>query len=111
MPGKSAGTRSPAPSGDGVLARPALVMAVVFLGHQIGLHQHADIGRIELPVDDGAVADEAAESKIALHQRRQLADRHGRIEGLARQTVESVSYTHLRAHETGRNLVCRLLLE
>ena len=27
------------------------------------------------------------------------------------QTPESVSYTHLRAHETGRNLVCRLLLE
>src|SRR5678810_197685 len=29
------------------------------------------------------------------------------------QTVErqvAVSYTHLRAHETGRNLVCRLLL-
>eukprot|EP01017_Pseudomicrothorax_dubius_P017905 TRINITY_DN2000_c0_g3_i3.p1 TRINITY_DN2000_c0_g3~~TRINITY_DN2000_c0_g3_i3.p1 ORF type:complete len:237 (+),score=66.03 TRINITY_DN2000_c0_g3_i3:66-776(+) len=26
-------------------------------------------------------------------------------------TVASVSYTHLRAHETGRNLVCRLLLE
>ena len=25
--------------------------------------------------------------------------------------LESVSYTHLRAHETGRNLVCRLLLE
>ena len=25
--------------------------------------------------------------------------------------VEAVSYTHLRAHETGRNLVCRLLLE
>ena len=25
--------------------------------------------------------------------------------------AESVSYTHLRAHETGRNLVCRLLLE
>ena len=25
--------------------------------------------------------------------------------------VDSVSYTHLRAHETGRNLVCRLLLE
>src|SRR5674476_1543849 len=24
---------------------------------------------------------------------------------------QSVSYTHLRAHETGRNLVCRLLLE
>eukprot|EP01017_Pseudomicrothorax_dubius_P002450 TRINITY_DN10076_c0_g1_i3.p1 TRINITY_DN10076_c0_g1~~TRINITY_DN10076_c0_g1_i3.p1 ORF type:complete len:140 (-),score=20.14 TRINITY_DN10076_c0_g1_i3:20-439(-) len=27
------------------------------------------------------------------------------------QSMKSVSYTHLRAHETGRNLVCRLLLE
>ena len=27
------------------------------------------------------------------------------------ELVEPVSYTHLRAHETGRNLVCRLLLE
>ena len=27
------------------------------------------------------------------------------------QALETVSYTHLRAHETGRNLVCRLLLE
>src|SRR5674476_1509662 len=26
-------------------------------------------------------------------------------------TLYAVSYTHLRAHETGRNLVCRLLLE
>ena len=25
--------------------------------------------------------------------------------------LRAVSYTHLRAHETGRNLVCRLLLE
>src|SRR5665213_2166063 len=29
----------------------------------------------------------------------------------AEQGRDSVSYTHLRAHETGRNLVCRLLLE
>ena len=27
------------------------------------------------------------------------------------EQIQSVSYTHLRAHETGRNLVCRLLLE
>ena len=36
------------------------------------------------------------------------------IDELAKQAEESlgqVSYTHLRAHETGRNLVCRLLLE
>ena len=36
-----------------------------------------------------------------LHQPRHLHAAH----------VEPVSYTHLRAHETGRNLVCRLLLE
>ena len=29
----------------------------------------------------------------------------------AYQDADAVSYTHLRAHETGRNLVCRLLLE
>src|SRR5674476_789416 len=29
----------------------------------------------------------------------------------ARAWSTPVSYTHLRAHETGRNLVCRLLLE
>ena len=28
-----------------------------------------------------------------------------------KHTLDTVSYTHLRAHETGRNLVCRLLLE
>ena len=27
------------------------------------------------------------------------------------RSYDPVSYTHLRAHETGRNLVCRLLLE
>ena len=32
-------------------------------------------------------------------------------DGHALLLAMSVSYTHLRAHETGRNLVCRLLLE
>ena len=36
----------------------------------------------------------------------------GRLEGVQLPIhYDSVSYTHLRAHETGRNLVCRLLLE
>ena len=30
---------------------------------------------------------------------------------LLERNEKPVSYTHLRAHETGRNLVCRLLLE
>src|SRR5665213_1952578 len=33
------------------------------------------------------------------------------IRNRRRGTWRPVSYTHLRAHETGRNLVCRLLLE
>ncbi|WDT36878.1 hypothetical protein PVA38_11985 [Streptococcus pneumoniae D39] len=32
-------------------------------------------------------------------------------QGVSRETEESVSYTHLRAHETVLDLVCRLLLE
>ena len=31
--------------------------------------------------------------------------------GSERMTLDAVSYTHLRAHETGAYLVCRLLLE
>eukprot|EP01017_Pseudomicrothorax_dubius_P004556 TRINITY_DN10942_c0_g3_i15.p1 TRINITY_DN10942_c0_g3~~TRINITY_DN10942_c0_g3_i15.p1 ORF type:complete len:262 (-),score=49.85 TRINITY_DN10942_c0_g3_i15:9-794(-) len=33
------------------------------------------------------------------------------LDFLGGDRLASVSYTHLRAHETGRNLVCRLLLE
>src|SRR5674476_242645 len=36
-------------------------------------------------------------------------DLHDKLPEL--RQVYAVSYTHLRAHETGRNLVCRLLLE
>ena len=50
-----------------------------------------------------------------------ILDGKGKLQIYARRDVmgdepyadykKSVSYTHLRAHETGRNLVCRLLLE
>ena len=41
-----------------------------------------------------------------------LAELKKRFEPVSMQlTLESVSYTHLRAHETLRYLVCRLLLE
>ena len=33
------------------------------------------------------------------------------LEKIDTKDPDTVSYTHLRAHETGRNLVCRLLLE
>ena len=33
------------------------------------------------------------------------------VRAVSNRIAIPVSYTHLRAHETGRNLVCRLLLE
>src|SRR5678809_1119772 len=45
-----------------------------------------------------------------LHKARK--DNFGRLNDLwINALLIPVSYTHLRAHETGRNLVCRLLLE
>src|SRR5674476_338375 len=41
---------------------------------------------------------------------RQVGVEHRLQADLVDAGVEAVSYTHLRAHETGRNLVCRLLL-
>ena len=40
-----------------------------------------------------------------------LATRIAPISRLSLKTREAVSYTHLRAHETVLDLVCRLLLE
>ena len=40
-----------------------------------------------------------------------LATKIGMTQIFNADGVLAVSYTHLRAHETGRNLVCRLLLE
>src|SRR5674476_242455 len=40
-----------------------------------------------------------------------VADQPWALENRPRADAIAVSYTHLRAHETGRNLVCRLLLE
>ena len=41
----------------------------------------------------------------------EAAQQRGRLEARFTQFFEPVSYTHLRAHETVLDLVCRLLLE
>src|SRR5678809_406319 len=54
-----------------------------------------------------------SDTKVSgLHCEIRLDDRGYRLRDLdsTNGTYVSVSYTHLRAHETGRNLVCRLLL-
>src|SRR5665213_626021 len=47
---------------------------------------------------------------MVIEQIKNQLDRLVPIHRVVDMTVP-VSYTHLRAHETGRNLVCRLLLE
>ena len=55
--------------------------------------------------------------KLNFHRQFGASAEESAQEFLVNQAFESdrgritVSYTHLRAHETGRNLVCRLLLE
>src|SRR5678810_1354766 len=43
--------------------------------------------------------------------KRKVTTGEGPVTQISRIDEKAVSYTHLRAHETGRNLVCRLLLE
>src|SRR5665213_1006078 len=45
------------------------------------------------------------------HLNTQNAADAAALAGMTVLNTGPVSYTHLRAHETGRNLVCRLLLE
>ena len=55
--------------------------------------------------------------KVAINEAIELAKTFGGensskfVNGVLGAVYKAVSYTHLRAHETGRNLVCRLLLE
>src|SRR5665213_1693094 len=58
------------------------------------------------PSNQTAAGIEAA--VLGLRQASKLSALSPTVRPLCRT---SVSYTHLRAHETGRNLVCRLLLE
>src|SRR5665213_3367170 len=60
------------------------------------------------PLADGPVIQRATERALAAGGNlRVTLD----IIKKVRRDVKAVSYTHLRAHETGRNLVCRLLLD
>src|SRR5665213_4286665 len=70
-------------------------------------------------IADAWRAREAQSGRVYDCARRSVAGYPFRLEvrcdgarvSLVSQTAGPVSYTHLRAHETGRNLVCRLLLE
>ena len=60
-----------------------------------------DKQRIEAENYEQSLRVQREEGQYAMHKQTQSAN----------LGAFPVSYTHLRAHETGRNLVCRLLLE
>src|SRR5660397_258754 len=66
----------------------------------------------EKTVSDFSSARESSALHSSLFPLSRLIDLHFKIPALSPAHIHaSVSYTHLRAHETKANLVCRLLLE
>ena len=55
--------------------------------------------------------DEVARGDLVAEALAGLGDAERRLLARGLHDVEAVSYTHLRAHETVLDLVCRLLLE
>src|SRR5665213_4495653 len=65
----------------------------------------------ERRVATGVAVQTAARDNVPWVLDPVFIDRSAARADFARALIGPVSYTHLRAHETGRNLVCRLLLE
>src|SRR5260370_39719424 len=59
----------------------AFVVAGILLSPEIGFDDDADVNGVELLIDDGAIANKAAESQVAFDQRRQGRHCPSRIDG------------------------------
>src|SRR5580692_623738 len=73
-------------SGPCIFGLP-FVVAGVLLGYEIGLDDDADVGGVELLVDDGAITDKAAQSQVSLDQRRQGPHCPSRIYGAGSESA------------------------
>ena len=78
---------------------------VTAISEQLGMEQSAVSHQLKL-LRDSRVVKARREGKTIFYT---LDDHH--VIDILNQTFEPVSYTHLRAHETEADLVCRLLLE
>src|SRR5262249_22058161 len=72
--------------GGGALGTPPEI-AEITPADLLDRHDHQDVGRTELVVDDGALAEGGAEPQIALEEGWQRLQRHARIDRLGRQAV------------------------
>ena len=63
--------------------------------------------------DDDKILVTQIEEMLNRYLDKKMIDRYIEIfyDGASLERIYAVSYTHLRAHETLANLVCRLLLE
>src|SRR5678809_1622757 len=84
--------------GDAIWRDDIESVRAIVTGNPALLHEHVLIDPDDLRDGGAAAAGCAGARRSRIYAE---CGRHGRL--------VSVSYTHLRAHETGRNLVCRLL--
>eukprot|EP00658_Telonema_sp_P-2_P014632 TRINITY_DN15567_c0_g1_i2.p3 TRINITY_DN15567_c0_g1~~TRINITY_DN15567_c0_g1_i2.p3 ORF type:complete len:121 (-),score=33.54 TRINITY_DN15567_c0_g1_i2:50-412(-) len=87
----------------------------IILAHGLGATQAPDLwveegGGQAVGMGTGAASVSPAESAIRMEARAVVVLRCMSV-GYPVLCVDTVSYTHLRAHETPEHLVCRLLLE
>src|SRR5674476_1603941 len=85
-------------------------------GYEQGAQQVFDAIKHCLPVRQSSIVqawlvEDLHKWRLANLRGESKRDPDGSIIMCQPPTERPVSYTHLRAHETGRNLVCRLLLE
>ena len=82
--------------------KPGAILQVSFVGYTTQEVKATSVMKVVLK-DDTELLDEVVVVGYGAQKKVNLTG--------AVASVDAVSYTHLRAHETGRNLVCRLLLE
>src|SRR5450756_2367092 len=83
--------------------------------YESALHDNSPVGQDQFsglsPDDRGQYHGEADHQRYRNHSKRRAGVVSGGDVSAQRSQQEAVSYTHLRAHETRHDLVCRLLLE
>src|SRR5450759_528355 len=96
------------------MARPALEIADIFRDHRSAWRQanagHVSLGQLKVM----SAIESCRTAALGGHVERCEDCSHTQIAYNScrnRHCPKSVSYTHLRAHETRHDLVCRLLLE
>src|SRR5450756_2656231 len=91
-----------------------IVNAYLLTGEHVALVDTLDgmgYGKIQKALRGKGLEVSDVEFILITHHHSDHAKNAAKIKRLSGATLIAVSYTHLRAHETRHDLVCRLLLE